>query len=100
MIDIGIIGATGYTGLELLRLLGRHPQARIAWLTSESSGGQQLGDVLLPPALGTPPLRLLDQSISPISCSLPHAAQALAAQRAVGAGDRPQRDWLRDAASP
>ena len=28
MIDIGIIGATGYTGLELLRLLGRHPEAR------------------------------------------------------------------------
>ena len=42
MIRIGIFGATGYTGLELLKLLGRHPAARIAWLTSENSAGQQL----------------------------------------------------------
>ena len=53
MIRIGIFGATGYTGLELLKLLGRHPAARIAWLTSESSAGQRFGDVFpVPPALG------------------------------------------------
>ena len=45
MIKIGIFGATGYTGLELLKLLGRHPAAQIAWLTSENSAGQRFGDV-------------------------------------------------------
>jgi N-acetyl-gamma-glutamyl-phosphate reductase len=91
MIDIGIIGATGYTGLELLRLLKHHPQARIAWLTSESSGGQQLGDVFaLPPALGALPLLSLEQAdlaVDLVFCCLPHvAAQApVAAARAAGA---------------
>jgi N-acetyl-gamma-glutamyl-phosphate reductase len=40
MVRIGIIGATGYTGAELVRLLVGHPQARITMLTSESYVGQ------------------------------------------------------------
>ena len=53
MIKIGIYGATGYTGLELLRLLQRHPAAEIVWLTSENSAGQQFGDVFtVPPMIG------------------------------------------------
>ena len=107
MIDIGIIGATGYTGLELLRLLQRHPHARIAWLTSESAGGQQLGDVFaLPPALGALPLLPLDQAdlaVDLVFCCLPHvAAQApVAAARAAGAKvvDLSADYRLRDAAS-
>jgi N-acetyl-gamma-glutamyl-phosphate reductase len=91
MVDIGIIGATGYTGLELLRLLQRHPHARIAWLTSESAGGQHLGDVFaLPPVLGAHTLLSLDQAdlaIDLVFCCLPHlAAQVpVAAARASGA---------------
>jgi N-acetyl-gamma-glutamyl-phosphate reductase len=107
MIDIGIIGATGYTGLELLRLLGRHPQARIAWLTSESSAGQRLGDVFaLPPVLGARPLLPLEQAdlaVDLIFCCLPHgAAQApVAAARAAGVKviDLSADYRLRDAAS-
>jgi N-acetyl-gamma-glutamyl-phosphate reductase len=107
MVDIGIIGTTGYTGLELLRLLQRHPQARIAWLTSESSGGQQLGDVFaLPPALGALPLLPLDQvdlTVDLVFCCLPHvAAQApVAAACAAGAKviDLSADYRLRDAAS-
>ena len=34
-IKIGILGATGYVGAELLRLLVGHPHAEIKWLTSE-----------------------------------------------------------------
>ena len=30
MIDVGIVGGTGYTGVELLRLLAQHPQARVS----------------------------------------------------------------------
>ena len=36
---IGILGATGLTGAELVRLLLRHPQVEISWLSSESQAG-------------------------------------------------------------
>ena len=39
---VGIYGATGYTGLELARLLDGHPQTQITFVTSESSAGQSL----------------------------------------------------------
>lgn len=45
MANIGILGATGYTGIELLRLLHDHPSARVACLTSERYAGQPIGDV-------------------------------------------------------
>ncbi len=45
MLKVGIFGATGYTGFELIKILVRHPQARIAWLTTESYVGQRLSDV-------------------------------------------------------
>lgn len=37
-----VIGATGYAGVELVRLLAQHPEAEIAHITSESSTGQAL----------------------------------------------------------
>jgi N-acetyl-gamma-glutamyl-phosphate reductase len=42
---IGIIGATGYTGSELVRLLLNHPRAKIATITSESRAGERFSDV-------------------------------------------------------
>jgi N-acetyl-gamma-glutamyl-phosphate reductase len=42
---IGIIGATGYTGSELTRLLFSHPEVEIKVITSESRAGDQLSDV-------------------------------------------------------
>lgn len=42
---IGIIGATGYTGSELVRLLKNHPQIEIAIITSESHAGKKFSDV-------------------------------------------------------
>jgi N-acetyl-gamma-glutamyl-phosphate reductase len=36
---VGILGATGFTGQELMVLLQRHPQAELAWLSSESQPG-------------------------------------------------------------
>lgn len=41
-VDVGIYGATGYTGLELARLLEAHPDARIRFVTSESAAGTSL----------------------------------------------------------
>ncbi len=42
---IGIIGATGYTGSELVRLLLNHPRAEIITITSESRAGERFSDV-------------------------------------------------------
>lgn len=42
---VGIIGATGYTGSELVRILLHHPKAEIAAITSESRKGDQFADV-------------------------------------------------------
>lgn len=45
MIKVGIAGASGYTGLELVRLLIKHPKAEITAITSEKYQGQKVGDV-------------------------------------------------------
>lgn len=42
--DIGIIGGTGYTGGELMRLLSSHPEAKIKAVTSRSRKGQKVSD--------------------------------------------------------
>ena len=39
MIRIGIVGGTGYTGVELLRLLAQHPQAEVVAITSRGDAG-------------------------------------------------------------
>lgn len=45
MIKVGIIGATGYTGIELLRLLYFHPQAEVTQITSTSQQGEEISRV-------------------------------------------------------
>jgi N-acetyl-gamma-glutamyl-phosphate reductase len=92
MVRIGIIGATGYTGLELLKLLARHPSAEIAWLTSENSAGQRFGEVFpVAPFIGdTTLVKAADADLAAVDvvfCCLPHAtAQGpVAAARRAGA---------------
>lgn len=43
--SVGILGATGYTGAELLRLLARHRSARVTCMTSERFAGKDIGEV-------------------------------------------------------
>ena len=45
MIKIGILGAAGYTGGELIRLLLNHPEAEIIFANSESNAGNLVSDV-------------------------------------------------------
>ena len=45
MVKVNIAGATGYTGLELLRLLVKHPDVEIGTLTSESHAGKNIAEV-------------------------------------------------------
>lgn len=43
-LKIGIVGATGYTGVELLRLLAHHPNAEVRTITSRSEAGVHIAD--------------------------------------------------------
>ena len=45
MIKVGILGAAGYTGGELIRLLTNHPEAEIVFANSESNAGNLVADV-------------------------------------------------------
>lgn len=45
MVKIGILGAAGYTGGELIRLLINHPEAEIVFANSESNAGNLVSDV-------------------------------------------------------
>jgi N-acetyl-gamma-glutamyl-phosphate reductase len=45
MIKVGILGGTGYTGVELLRLLARHPQVRLAVITSRGEAGKKVAEL-------------------------------------------------------
>lgn len=45
MIKVGIVGGTGYTGVELLRLLSRHPSARVVTVTSRNEAGIKVADM-------------------------------------------------------
>jgi N-acetyl-gamma-glutamyl-phosphate reductase len=77
---IGVLGASGYTGSELVRMLLRHPRAELALLTAERSAGKAMRDVF--PHFGPyelPTLVALDgidwkaQALDVVFCALPHA---------------------------
>jgi N-acetyl-gamma-glutamyl-phosphate reductase len=90
MVQVGIYGATGYTGVELIKLLSRHKEARLAFAASESSAGQRLCDVI-PCAFDTLLVKPDDAPLSEVdvvfSC-LPHGASAELCARALDAGKR------------
>lgn len=73
---VGIIGATGYTGYELLQLIHRHPYAHIVWATSESSAGQRICE-LYPTPDDTMLIKLEDaplHEVDVVFLCLPHIA--------------------------
>jgi N-acetyl-gamma-glutamyl-phosphate reductase len=45
MLKVGIVGGTGYTGVELLRLLARHPQVELTAITSRSEKGKPVSEL-------------------------------------------------------
>lgn len=45
MVKVGIVGGTGYTGVELLRLLASHEQAEVVTITSRAECGRRLDDL-------------------------------------------------------
>ena len=45
MIKVGIVGGTGYTGVELLRILAQHPEVKIQAITSRTEAGLQVAEM-------------------------------------------------------
>jgi len=45
MIKVGIVGGTGYTGIELLRILARHPQVELVAITSRKEAGTPVAEL-------------------------------------------------------
>ena len=76
-IRVAILGASGYTGAELVRLLALHPRMRITALTADRKAGQSIGAVF--PHLGglaLPDMVTVDQvdwsGVDAVFCGLPH----------------------------
>ncbi|MDG2460874.1 MAG: N-acetyl-gamma-glutamyl-phosphate reductase [Luminiphilus sp.] len=59
MIKVGVVGGTGYTGVELLRILLRHPGVTVMVITSRGETGRRL-DHLFPSLLGACDLQFTD----------------------------------------
>jgi N-acetyl-gamma-glutamyl-phosphate reductase len=87
MIRIGILGATGYTALELIKILLRHPQASISVLTSRQEGRPHVATIH-PQLSGRLDLHLEDlapeavaRQVDCVFSCLPHAASAEAVMK-------------------
>lgn len=63
MIRVSIVGGTGYTGVELLRLLALHPEAEVVAVTSRSEAGRRVDD-LFPSLRGIVDLEYTDPASS------------------------------------
>ena len=66
MIKIGIVGGTGYTGVELLRLLAQHPQAEIVAITSRGDAGTEVS-AMFPSLRGRVALKFEDPAKANLS---------------------------------
>jgi len=94
MVRVGILGATGYTAYELIRILLRHPEAEITTLTSRQEG-RPLISTVHPSLTGRLDLPLEDLGAEQVaercdcvfSC-LPHAASASVVKILADAGKR------------
>ncbi|MGH2759358.1 MAG: N-acetyl-gamma-glutamyl-phosphate reductase [Actinomycetota bacterium] len=90
---VGVLGASGYSGAELLRYLGSHPSFEVVWATAKQNAGRTVGDVfgqlvgfadliLAPTDVGEAPE--LDLAF----LALPHGEAAATGRALVGKGTR------------
>lgn len=87
MIRVGVLGATGYTALELLQLLVRHPEVQVTKLTTRQEDAPHVAQVH-PRLAGRLDLTLVNEGPEQIAdevdcvfCCLPHTASAEVAMK-------------------
>lgn len=91
MIKVGIVGGTGYTGVELLRLLAQHPQARLEAITSRKEAGMPVAE-MFPSLRGRVGLAFSDPAQAPLAqCDVvffatPHGVAMAQARELLAAG--------------
>jgi len=94
MIKVGIVGGTGYTGVELLRLLAVHPQAEVRTVTSRKEAGMPVAE-MFPSLRGVPRLAALKysdaaqadlKSCDVVFFATPHGVAMAQARELTGAG--------------
>jgi N-acetyl-gamma-glutamyl-phosphate reductase len=76
---VGVLGASGYTGAELVRLLLRHPHVEIALLTADRRAGKPMAEVFpqfapfdLPPLMALADVDWPALGLDLVFCALPH----------------------------
>jgi N-acetyl-gamma-glutamyl-phosphate reductase len=99
-VRVGIVGAAGYTGAELVRLVHAHPRLELAYVAARERAGQRLAEAV-PSTAGVPGLG--DRVLEPFEAehaadvaarcdlaftALPHAASARAGHALLAAGVR------------
>jgi N-acetyl-gamma-glutamyl-phosphate reductase len=93
MIKVGIVGGTGYTGVELLRLLAQHPGVELALITSRKEAGTRVAD-MFPSLRGRVDLEFAETGGAALDrCDVvffatPHGVAMSEARRLVDAGVR------------
>ncbi|HEY3317321.1 MAG TPA: N-acetyl-gamma-glutamyl-phosphate reductase [Coriobacteriia bacterium] len=91
MIDVAVVGAAGYTGAELIRLVAGHPGLSLALVTSAAEAGTRVSDVY--PSLATVDLAYVEPDAERIAeaaqlafLAVPHTASMALAPRLLDAG--------------
>lgn len=93
MIKVGIVGGTGYTGVELLRILAQHPDAKVTMITSRKEAGTPVAD-MYPSLRGHLDLPFSDTATADLTqCDVvfyatPHGVAMADAPKMVAAGVR------------
>lgn len=93
MISVGIVGGTGYTGVELLRLLLRHSQVQVSILTSRTEAGKRVAD-MFPSLHGHTDLEFSDLDLDQLKkCDViffatPHGVAMQHAEELIAAGTK------------
>ena len=96
-INASIIGASGYTGLELINILSLHPNVTLKYLVSRSNSGKKVAD-LYPSlyALGNkefshPSVEEIAKQSDVVFLALPHGESASFCRQAVRFGRKSHR---------
>jgi N-acetyl-gamma-glutamyl-phosphate reductase len=90
-VKIGIVGGTGYTGVELLRMLSQHPNAQLSMITSRKEAGTRL-DAMFPSLRGRCDLSFSDTATADLTkCDVvfyatPHGVAMADAPKMMAAG--------------
>lgn len=94
-IRVGILGASGYTGGDLVRLLVRHPRTEITFMTADRHAGKEMEQVFphlfgleLPPLVNVEEIAWPQVDVDVVFCCLPHGTTQNIVKQILTENDR------------